>query len=204
VPCFTPCLRQWPAIGKAPKFDMVGHDEDADAPCFPQIINPHKYAKAPMRTEFFSLATKLARQVLGPKARFSDDHALMKPATSGPPTPWHQDEAFRDPRYDYREVSIWLALQPVDWGPTAATYCRTARAVIQSSTLWNAMPAMAVPCPLPAGGWERLEPVGCGGHRYDRSRDVDLGVVDALGIAIDRDGDAQRGGWRRRNGDQPA
>ena len=61
MPCFTPCLRQWPAIGKAPKFDMVGHDEDADAPCFPQIINPHKYAKAPMRTEFFSLATKLAR-----------------------------------------------------------------------------------------------------------------------------------------------
>src|SRR3984885_16101271 len=46
--------------------------------------------------------------------------------------------------------------------------------------------------------------VGCGGHRYDRSGDVDLGVVNALGIAIDRDGYAQRGSWRRRNGDQPA
>ena len=43
-----------------------------------------------------------------------------------------------------------------------------------------------------------------GGHRYDRSGDVDPGVVNALGIAIDRDGHAQRGGWRRRNGDQPA
>jgi hypothetical protein len=31
-----------------------------------------------------------------------------------------------------------------------------------------------------------------------------LGVVDALGIAIDRGGHAQRGGWRRRNGNQPA
>jgi hypothetical protein len=30
--------------------------------------------------------------------------------------------------------------------------------------------------------------VGFGGHRYDRSGDVDLGVVNALGIAIDRDG----------------
>jgi hypothetical protein len=33
---------------------------------------------------------------------------------------------------------------------------------------------------------------------------VDLGAVNALDIAIDRDGHAQRGGWRRRNGDQPA
>ena len=29
------------------------------------------------------------------------------------------------------------------------------------------------------------ETVGCSGHRYDRSGDVDLGVVNALGIAID-------------------
>jgi hypothetical protein len=46
--------------------------------------------------------------------------------------------------------------------------------------------------------------VGFVGHRYDRSGDVDLGVINALGIAIDRDGHAQRGGWRTRNGDQPA
>ena len=30
------------------------------------------------------------------------------------------------------------------------------------------------------------------------------GGADALGIAIDRDGHAQRSGWGRRNGDQPA
>ena len=35
--------------------------------------------------------------------------------------------------------------------------------------------------------------VGFGGHRYDRSGDVDLEVVNALGIAIDPDGHAQRG-----------
>ena len=48
------------------------------------------------------------------------------------------------------------------------------------------------------------EVVGSDRRRYDRSGDVDLGDVNALGIAIDRDGHAQRGGWRRRNGDQPA
>ena len=42
--------------------------------------------------------------------------------------------------------------------------------------------------------------VGFGGHRYDWSGDVDLGVVNALGIAIGRDGHAQRGGWRARSG----
>ena len=46
--------------------------------------------------------------------------------------------------------------------------------------------------------------VGCDGHRYDRSGDIDLGAVNALGIANDRDGHARRGGWRRRDGDQPA
>ena len=55
---------------------------------------------------------------------------------------------------------------------------------------------------MPIGSVQKV--VGCDGHRYDRSGDVDLGAVNALGIAIDRDGHAQRGGWRRRNGDQPA
>ena len=35
----------------------------------------------------------------------------------------------------------------------------------------------------PPGSVQKL--VGFGGHRYDRSGDVDLGVVNALGIAID-------------------
>jgi hypothetical protein len=37
-----------------------------------------------------------------------------------------------------------------------------------------------------------------------RSGDVDLGIVNALGIAIYRDRYVQRGVWRRCNGDQPA
>ena len=39
-----------------------------------------------------------------------------------------------------------------------------------------------------AGNVQKL--VGFGGHRYDRSGDVDLGVVNPLGIAIGRDGHA--------------
>jgi hypothetical protein len=28
-------------------------------------------------------------------------------------TPWHQDEAYRDPRFDYQELTIWMSLQDV-------------------------------------------------------------------------------------------
>ena len=40
------------------------------------------------------------------------NHAILKPARIGGATPWHQDEAYWDPRYAHRAVSIWLALQP--------------------------------------------------------------------------------------------
>jgi hypothetical protein len=45
--------------------------------------------------------------------------------------------------------------------------------------------------------------VGLGRHRYDQSGDVELGVVNALGIAIDWDGHAQRGGCCRPKPAEP-
>jgi ectoine hydroxylase-related dioxygenase (phytanoyl-CoA dioxygenase family) len=42
----------------------------------------------------------------------SGNHAILKPPRIGGATPWHQDEAYWDPRYAHRAVSIWLALQP--------------------------------------------------------------------------------------------
>ncbi len=37
--------------------------------------------------------------------------ALLKPAHGEESTPWHQDAAFGDPRYDSEAVSFWLPLQ---------------------------------------------------------------------------------------------
>ena len=39
------------------------------------------------------------------------DHAILKPAGYGAPTPWHQDEASRDSGFVYNQVSIWMPLQ---------------------------------------------------------------------------------------------
>lgn len=46
----------------------------------------------------------------------------MKPALIGDPTPWHQDEAFQDPAFEYNEISFWLALQPVDDSNSCMAY----------------------------------------------------------------------------------
>ena len=93
-------------------FNFAGDDDDPDAPQFPQILVPCNYEEGLRKTGLFRQAFAIARQILGPEARFVGDHTLNKPALNGPETPWHQDEAFRDPNFDYEEVSIWVPLQP--------------------------------------------------------------------------------------------
>jgi ectoine hydroxylase-related dioxygenase (phytanoyl-CoA dioxygenase family) len=95
-------------------FNMVGADNDESGPTLPQILHPRIYAPELRRTQFFANAQALAQQLLGPGVRFAFDHVIKKPAFDGAATPWHQDEAFRDPGYDYEEISIWMPLQDVD------------------------------------------------------------------------------------------
>lgn len=94
-------------------FDFAG-EGTGKTESFPQIFRPCELAPELRKTEAFAHATALAKKLLGPGARFASDHALIKPAVTGPVTPWHQDDCFRDPSIDAHEISIWLALQPVD------------------------------------------------------------------------------------------
>ena len=95
-------------------FNLVGKDADLDSTGFPQIVGPRHYAGELRNTEFFANASALAKQLLGPDVRYIGDHTLAKPAKNGPATPWHQDEAFHSPDFDYNEVSFWLPLQEVN------------------------------------------------------------------------------------------
>jgi ectoine hydroxylase-related dioxygenase (phytanoyl-CoA dioxygenase family) len=95
-------------------FDMVGTDFDGTGPKLPQILHPSIYAPELRHTRFFAKAEALAHELLGANAHFAFDHVIKKPAFDGAATPWHQDEAFRDPTYDYEEISIWMPLQPVN------------------------------------------------------------------------------------------
>jgi hypothetical protein len=95
-------------------FNLVGKDEDLDSTGFPQIVGPRHYAAELRNTEFFANASAIAKQLLGTNVRFMGDHTLAKPAINGPATPWHQDEAFHSPDFDYNEISFWLPLQEVN------------------------------------------------------------------------------------------
>lgn len=146
-------------------FDFVG-SEDGNVISFPQILRPSDMASELCKTEFFGNALALARELLGPEARFAADHALIKPAHKGPATPWHQDDAFRDPAMDGHEISIWLALQDVGLHNGCMQFIPGSHKIgvlphrspggngrVHALECFEGFdPGDAVPCPLPAGG----------------------------------------------------
>lgn len=79
----------------------------------PQIMNPVNYLPDLHKTACFRNAHAIAKQLLGENATCICDLAIVKEANFGTATPWHQDEAFRDPSMDYHELNIWVALQDV-------------------------------------------------------------------------------------------
>jgi hypothetical protein len=130
----------------------------------PQIVNPERYAPRLVEGQAYRNAREIAAQLLGPGCLPTGNHAILKPARTGAATPWHQDEAYWDPAFAHRAVSIWLALQPATMengcmrflpgshrGPVLpheliSTESHGLRAV-------GALPEVAeVLCELPAGG----------------------------------------------------
>lgn len=91
--------------------DLVSADDGQHTETLPQILNPTKYAPELSDTVFRANAMSIATQLLGPETIFRFDHAIRKPPQTGAPTPWHQDEAYWDPAFDYHDLSIWIPLQ---------------------------------------------------------------------------------------------
>jgi ectoine hydroxylase-related dioxygenase (phytanoyl-CoA dioxygenase family) len=148
------------------QFDMLGPDDDEHPAAAPQILCPWKLVPELTHTRLRADGLALARQLLGPHAEFGIDHAILKPAGTQAATPWHQDEAFGNPRYRSESLSIWTPLQEV----TEENGCMS---FIPASHLGPVLthrspggdprihglecvgdfdPASAVTCPLRAGG----------------------------------------------------
>lgn len=79
-----------------------------------QITNPSNYRSELLDTEYVRNATVLAQTLLGPSCFLMHDFVLMKPAYTGAGTPWHQDEAYSDPKYDHQMLTFWMPLQDVN------------------------------------------------------------------------------------------
>ena len=99
----------------------------------PTVLQPSLYATELRKLSYRKTALAVARQLLGPQAAFSGDHTIFKPVHKGGPTPWHQDEAFREPGFEYDEISIWIAL-------TDSTVENGAMAYIPGSHLLGVLP----------------------------------------------------------------
>ncbi len=147
-------------------FDAMGVDDGRSPRRFPQILHPRSFAPELQETAYFRLAREIAEQLLGDEVRFKADISLLKPARIGDATPWHQDEAFEDPNFDYNEVSFWLALQPTDESNSCMSYIPGSH---KGPVLPHGFPGgdnrvhaldcgevcdlrEAVSCPLPTGG----------------------------------------------------
>lgn len=91
-------------------FDFAGDEADGKV-TLPQMLWPSKYAPELHQTQAFANAFAVAKRLLGPKAELVFEHAINKPPLVGPPTPWHQDEAFFNANTDYESLTIWMPLQ---------------------------------------------------------------------------------------------
>ena len=147
------------------QFDLAGADEDGQEEALPQILGPVRYAPELAGGLFRVNGLHLCRQLLGPECTARGEHAILKPARFGAETPWHQDEAYWNPKMDYTSLSVWIPLQD-------ATLENGCMWFIPGSHRWEVQPhhsihhdprvhglevdeldtSTAVPCPIPAGG----------------------------------------------------
>ena len=147
------------------QFDLAGTDEEGQEATLPQILGPVKYAPELADFPFRATALAIAKQLLGPEAEARGEHAILKPAGIGAPTPWHQDEAYWNPGLEYESISMWIPLQ-------AATVENGCLQFIPGSfhlgiqphhsidndprihglVIDQVDPANATACPIPAGG----------------------------------------------------
>ncbi len=148
-------------------FDLAGTNEEGKEVVMPQVLDPERYVPEFKNTLMRANADAIAKQLLGPEATGSGAHCIYKPPKISPETPWHQDEAYWDPAYEYCTLSIWVPLQPA----TVEMGCMW---FVPGTHRWDVLPhrhinndprihglelvdfekytKVAIACPLPAGG----------------------------------------------------
>jgi ectoine hydroxylase-related dioxygenase (phytanoyl-CoA dioxygenase family) len=91
-------------------YDLVSSEGEPDR--IPQLMFPSNFDRSLREAEVHRAALAVARRVLGPEARPSFEYAILKHSKGGP-TPWHQDEAFKEGvSVGQREIAVWIPMQP--------------------------------------------------------------------------------------------
>lgn len=150
-------------------FDLARPYDSDGEDLLPQIIAPEARFPELTKTSFWQNGKKLARALLGVQEGEIRGwgHMIRKPPRVGESLPWHQDEAYWDPAFDYCALGCWM---PLD-NATIESGCMS---MIPGSHLGEILPhrhinddpnvhgletieiparaAEAVPLPTPAGG----------------------------------------------------
>jgi hypothetical protein len=80
----------------------------------PQILAPEVRVRELRQTCLWRNARRLAAALLGAEESAVQGwgHMIRKPARIGAPLPWHQDEAYWDPAFEYRALGVWVPFDP--------------------------------------------------------------------------------------------
>jgi hypothetical protein len=95
-------------------FDLLRPYDSAGEDLQPQIIAPEMRFRELRRTAFWRNGRTLAAALLGVEAAVLRGwgHMIRKPPYVGDALPWHQDEAYWDPGFDYVALGCWMPLDP--------------------------------------------------------------------------------------------
>jgi hypothetical protein len=95
-------------------FALFGDEAQAGQPLVPQILGPELDAPELTRTDTWANAIVVLTALLGAPPDQMTSHAICKPPRCPLATPWHQDEAYWNPKAYHHSLSVWIPLQPVD------------------------------------------------------------------------------------------
>jgi ectoine hydroxylase-related dioxygenase (phytanoyl-CoA dioxygenase family) len=147
--------------------DLMRRIDQQDADGIAQVVRPEDRLPALKQTQFWQNSRRLAAQLLeAAEAELEGwGHMIRKTARNPDSLPWHQDEAYWDPNFDYRALGVWMPLDEA----TTENGCMNLvpgshREGVRPHALGQGDPAMthiemidppaarAVPHPIPLGG----------------------------------------------------
>lgn len=100
--------------GAGEHFALFGDERRPDRPIVHQILGPQKLAPEMQELRAWANARAIMTALLGREPDWQGSHAICKPPHSPLATPWHQDEAYWNPKHYHIGISLWIPLQDVD------------------------------------------------------------------------------------------
>ncbi len=78
-----------------------------------QVLRPEFFIPELKETQFFQNSNRIAKQILGHDAHLDAWGHMVRKAPNNPDiVPWHQDEGYWDPSFDYQSFGCWMPLDP--------------------------------------------------------------------------------------------